>query len=62
MTVNEMSKRVGKTAELRIKNGMIITVKIIDARTVYGRTDFMVEPISGKGAVWVGRSSLAFNL
>ena len=38
--------------------GFSIAVRIIDTRTVFGRTDYKLEPISGRGSKWVESSAV----
>ena len=30
-----------------------VTVRVLDCRVRYGAVDFLIEPVSGAGAVWV---------
>ena len=57
MTASELAKLVGMTATMRLHVGGIAwtmaEVKILDARDAYGRTDLLVEPVSGTGTAWV---------
>jgi hypothetical protein len=32
---------------------MTINMRILDTRSVYGRTECLVEPVSGSGQAWV---------
>lgn len=38
-----------------------IKVKIKDARTVFGRTDYLVEPIEGEGEKWVSSERVSVS-
>ena len=52
MTAAEMSKYIGQTLTVACK-GMAVDVKVIDARTRFGRVDLKVEPVSGAGTAWI---------
>lgn len=52
MTVNEMSKWVGREGVLTVGD-LSIGVKITDARRNWGAFHVQVQPISGSGSQWV---------
>jgi len=33
--------------------GLGVEVRVIDVRTVYGRVQYLVEPVAGRGRRWV---------
>lgn len=57
MTVREMMNVVGKYGGLELA-GITVLVRVVDARTCYGRDDLRVEPIGGTGATWVRADSV----
>lgn len=63
MTVTEQSKFVGRTAayEPATLPGFIIAVKIVDMRSVFGRTDAKIAPLKGSGFAWVSMDSLRMD-
>ena len=36
-----------------ILGGLTVSVVIMDIRTAWGRTQFQVSPVAGKGDIWV---------
>ena len=50
---NLIKDYLNKKATITPIRGLEIDVKIIDVKKSYGRDRFKVEPIRGKGAVWV---------
>ena len=59
-TANEMKDLVGKTA-LFTTDKMQFDVEIHDVRSNFGRTDFYVKPVSGRGETWVSADRLAIQ-
>jgi hypothetical protein len=47
------STYIGKTAQVTY-NGLTFDVIIKDAKAAYGHARFLVTPVSGRGAIWVG--------
>jgi len=64
MSYQEIKVVVGKTGMYSIGytpafGSVLINVKIIDARDRgWGIVDFLIEPVSGTGRVWVQQSSI----
>lgn len=52
------SSQIESTMMYRI-HGLLIEVKIKDMRTVWGRTDYLISPLAGKGMSWVEESQLS---
>lgn len=52
MDSKKISQLINKQAILTC-GPLYFNVKIINIRQVYGRTDFLVEPVSGDGQQWV---------
>jgi len=52
MTSREIAELLNKRATIMLK-GMSVNVRIIDGREAYGRTDVLIEPVSGSGWAWV---------
>jgi len=55
--MKEYLKFIGKTSIYHC-NDLAIEVKITDVKQVYGNVHFRIEPINGKGSVWVRDDSL----
>ena len=55
--MKEYLKFIGKTSIYHC-NDLLIPVKITDVKQVYGNIHFEIEPVSGKGSVWVRDNSL----
>ena len=64
MTAKQAAEYVGRTGRLSVRGssaphwshgeqGLVVTVKVLDAREVYGRLDLFVAPVAGSGAAWV---------
>jgi hypothetical protein len=51
--LGKVAAMVGKEATLKTNEGLSIRVRVLDARQSYGRTEVLVEPVSGKGQAWV---------
>lgn len=58
MSASELIRLVGErtggkdVAALNI-DGLIVHVKLLDVKQVFGRVDVLVTPINGKGEKWV---------
>ena len=46
-------QNIGVEAKLTLKNGLIILVRIVDARVAYGVPHYYVTPIAGEGVTRV---------
>ena len=44
-----------------ITDGLGVTVKALQARRVFGRVEFLVEPVAGTGAKWAYAENLHFK-
>lgn len=53
------SSLIGKFALYELGT-MQATVKIVDVRNAFGRTDYRIEPVAGVGGMWVS-SNLTFE-
>jgi hypothetical protein len=57
MSTLELTKAIGQQADCMIPcsrgQSLTIAVRIIDARSAWNRTDYLVTPIAGSGQVWV---------
>jgi len=47
----------GRLGHYRI-NGLLIEVRVLDARKVWGRIDLLIEPTNGIGTIWVARTQV----
>lgn len=57
MNAKQMAIGIGKRVNYRV-NGMLFEVKIMDVRTVWNRTDILIQPVSGgSGMKWVSFES-----
>ena len=57
MSTKETMNLIDKQAVISL-NGLSLMVKIMDVKTTYGKTRYLVTPLSGAGAVWVERICL----
>lgn len=49
--------------EIRMASGtLVVRMRIIDQRQVYGRNEYQIAPVSGRGTAWVREDSLRGNL
>lgn len=60
MTTSESSKLIGQTATLSI-DGLCVRVTILDAREVFGRSDYQVSPVTGTGTKWVSSDRVTLD-
>lgn len=60
MTVTETASLVGRTASLQ-EGALVIGVAILDVRSNWGRTDYLVTPRTGSGKVWVQEYRLTLD-
>jgi hypothetical protein len=44
---------IGKRGALHTGSGLVVDVRIKDARVAYGRRDLLVVPLRGAGSAWV---------
>tara|TARA_B100001964_G_C13919677_1_gene459651 strand:- start:18 stop:191 length:174 start_codon:yes stop_codon:yes gene_type:complete len=56
-----MSKYIGKEVGLLSKNGISFKVTIKDVKQVYGKTRYLIEPVSGSGSVWCESTKLCLD-
>jgi hypothetical protein len=53
MTASELSQYVGREGTWEVpKVGVKIKVKILDARSSYGRFELKISPVAGSGETW----------
>ena len=57
MSALEMTQALGKLAAMRVGD-LEFEVRILDVRTRYGRTDYQVTPVAGKGKTWKSEDSI----
>jgi hypothetical protein len=51
--VREHARAIGRQATFRTREGLTIRVKILDVRSAYGRTEYLITPVNGTGEGWV---------
>ena len=61
MTTKELIAVINKIGQWNTGKSMTVSVKIIDARRVFGRTDYKVEPVQGKGSAWVDAGMVSLD-
>lgn len=73
LTSQQITKRIGTEAALtlsaiipgglRLEGSYTLTVGVIvlDARSNYGRVDYLVKPVIGSGEAWVSETRLGFQ-
>ena len=52
LTAKDSVKLIGQVKCVSF-GGMLIEVKIVDVKWVYGKTRFQITPVKGQGLVWV---------
>lgn len=52
------NKLVGKRVDLCLKNGLIVTVRVLQHKFSYGNNRYLVTPVTGSGEVWVQNINL----
>jgi hypothetical protein len=57
MTNTDFSKIVGRNARIKVGN-MLVNVRVVDARSAYGRDDVLITPVNGEGRQWVRLTSI----
>ena len=58
MTVGQMAKYIGQTGTYHGIPGLVVEVKIVDARMSWGQLQLQVQPTSGSGSKWVNSDSI----
>ncbi len=56
-TVNSMAPAVGQIISIRLEQ-FIVEVQVVDVKSSYGNTLFLVRPIKGDGEAWIGKSRI----
>ena len=56
-TVNQLSPAIGHICNYP-SNGLMVEVRVIDAKNSYGVPRLLIEPVSGSGQTWVNVDSL----
>ena len=52
MSVRELAKMIGAQGYVTL-GGLKVIVAIMDAKVSYGKTRYLVTPLSGSGSVWI---------
>jgi hypothetical protein len=58
MTTAELAKYIDQTATYHGVPGLVIEVKVIDARMSWGQVQLQIQPTSGSGSKWINAESL----
>ena len=58
--MDNISALIGLSGAVQV-GGMLVAVKVMDARQCYGRTDCLVRPVAGEGEQWVRLDSLIID-
>jgi hypothetical protein len=55
VTAKELSENIGKTGSWTVNAGagVVVEVKVEDARVMFGRVDFLITPVAGSGTQWI---------
>lgn len=61
MNATEQSKLLNRTAEYSPITGLVVQVRIVDIRQVFGRTDAQITPLKGSGRAWVNLTALKLD-
>lgn len=54
---HEVEQFVGQKGTVTLQ-GLIINIRILDVKRSYGRTRYLVTPLSGIGEIWTERVTL----
>lgn len=57
MTSKDLTQYIGQKLEWQASTKVTVSVKILDARETFGRTDLLITPVSGQGEQWVSSES-----
>lgn len=57
-TVSYLQAFLNQQAYVRTPEGLLVKVKILDAKVAWGKTRLLVEPLAGSGQVWIDESRL----
>jgi hypothetical protein len=57
LTMDRTKVVVGSVAIL-VMDGLMVSVTILDTKSVYGRLDVLIAPVSGSGQKWVNSERL----
>ena len=60
-TAKELQKVLNAHATLKSSDGMTFEVRVLDARQVFGRIDYLVSPVTGYGTQWVSADRVALD-
>ena len=52
---------IGQTGNLTVELSLTVPVRVLDARRVWDRLDFEVEPLNGAGRRWVRADRVSLN-
>ena len=62
MTALQARELIGATGTIVVKTESFqVQVEVMDVRNVWGRDQFHVAPISGKGSAWVDANRVTIN-
>lgn len=61
MSVVEMTKYIGRTGMVHLRDECTVQMRIVDVKLSYGNVRFKVEPLAGTGFCWIGESTIALE-
>lgn len=62
MNTLEMSKAIGREGLLATREGLSVSVRIVDARQSFNRIDYLVRPITGgTREAWVSSERISLD-
>lgn len=66
MTAKDLGALIGRTGYVGMSSSnsgdrVRVDVRILDARTAFGREDVLVEPVAGAGKTWVSLDNVTLN-
>ena len=53
MSARDLARFIGQTGTVTFELSITVPVRVLDARQVWNRVDFLVEPVHGTGQRWV---------
>ncbi len=58
--IEELAKLVGRSATLTVGE-LRVEVTVTDVRANFGRTDYLITPVTGSGQAWVSQTSITLE-
>jgi len=53
MNIKQLAALIDREATYTTDNGLMIRVKVVDAKQAYGTMQYLITPLAGEREVWV---------